>query len=173
MNHILYITAAMILYWGYHVSGHIVSRPTEMDIDTAKATRIYTDHRIDITKVGNRRLYLEIFRWMEHKTDEQTDCATFVGTIYQHVYDHALDPADISILGITSPTQVALVAEEGDFVFFKIKSTRVNDIGIYLRQGYFAHITHEGLVVISNIHDPNWSPYLYNVARAEMAYTSK
>jgi cell wall-associated NlpC family hydrolase len=173
MSHLIYITAAMLLYWGYHVSGNLVTRNYELAVDTVKAAKAYTDHRIDISKVSNRKLYLEIYRWMDHHNGDRLDCATFVSTVFEHVYDRQLDPSDISILGITTPTQVALVAEEGDLVFFKINSTRVNDIGIYLRQGNFAHILSDGSVQISNIHEPNWSPYLYNVARAEVTYSAK
>ncbi len=47
-------------------------------------------------------------------------------------------------------------AEEGDLVFFHIRSLRVSHVGIYLANGYFVHASRSQGVMISNLKSRYW-----------------
>ncbi|MDO7743749.1 MAG: NlpC/P60 family protein, partial [Pedobacter sp.] len=55
--------------------------------------------------------------------------------------------------------------KEGDLVFFKIKSTRITHIGIYLGDDRFAHASSSRGVVISNLNEPYYSRFFYKGGR--------
>lgn len=40
---------------------------------------------------------------------------------------------------------------EGDLVFFKINSKKVSHVGVYLKQGWFAHVSTSKGVMINNL----------------------
>jgi lipoprotein Spr len=55
--------------------------------------------------------------------------------------------------------------KEGDLVFFKIKSSRITHIGIYLGDRRFAHASSSRGVVISNLDEPYYARHFYRGGR--------
>ena len=55
--------------------------------------------------------------------------------------------------------------KEGDLVFFKIGSTRVSHVGVYLSNGYFAHATLRRGVMISSLEESYYSKYFSSAGR--------
>jgi lipoprotein Spr len=54
--------------------------------------------------------------------------------------------------------------QEGDLVFFKIKSSSISHIGVYIGNNKFAHAATRG-VMISNLDEPYWKRYYYKGGR--------
>lgn len=58
---------------------------------------------------------------------------------------------------------------EGDLVFFKIESSKVSHVGVYLNDGYFVHATLRKGVMISSLSEPYYTKYYYSAGRAVKA----
>lgn len=122
---------------------------------------------INVDSCSNLFLMASISNWIGtpyrygQNTEKGTDCSGFVGNIYKSVF--CLN-TNRSSSGIYDQTQVKLKKEElveGDLVFFKIRGNRVSHVGIYLKDGYFAHAsTHRG-VIISNLEEAYYKKYWY------------
>jgi len=81
-----------------------------------------------------------------------TDCSGFVGAVYRTVYNKNLarNSADMLRLNCRSISRQNL--REGDLVFFATGLTRrVSHVGIYLKDGKFAHASSSKGVIISNL----------------------
>lgn len=114
----------------------------------------------------NEQLYNAIEGWMGTpykyggNSKEGVDCSAFVGHIYLEVYQVRLHRVSNDIL-----QDVSLVSKselrEGDIVFFTNSKGRVSHVGIYLKDGLFAHSSTSRGVIISRLDDPYWSKHFY------------
>jgi murein DD-endopeptidase / murein LD-carboxypeptidase len=141
-------------------------------LDSSRAERYYlSSHRIDVNKTASPGLYYELYKWMRTQTP-YVDCALFANEIYTQVYKKQIDGRALNVMKFASSQEINSNASEGDLLLFKVKNGKVNQVGIYLKQGNFAHLTQEGFVIISNIHDPDWSPYIFNTVRMPESTTN-
>ena len=114
---------------------------------------------VDITKKDNIKLYRQVSSWLGVKyryggtTKNGVDCSAFVGNIYKDVYGEKLHRSaeDIYLNDCKRIRQGRL--KEGDLVFFRTDDKhkkRPNHVGIYLKDGKFAHAsTSKGVEVNS------------------------
>jgi cell wall-associated NlpC family hydrolase len=49
--------------------------------------------------------------------------------------------------------------KEGDVVFFNIKTTQVSHVGVYLKDGWFAHVSTSKGVMINNLSEKYYASY--------------
>lgn len=93
-----------------------------------------------------------------------TDCSALCMNIYLEVYRREIARSTRDIL-----EQARVVKRnelrEGDLVFFKIKSSRVSHVGIYLYDGNFVHASTSRGVMISNLSEAYWTRYWYTGGR--------
>ena len=125
------------------------------------ATRaLSTRYGIQITPRDNHTLYNTVAQWLGtpyrngQNTMRGTDCSGFVGNIYRTVYrkNLARNSADILRLNCARITRQNL--REGDLVFFATGITkRVSHVGVYLKDGKFAHASSSKGVIISNLNE--------------------
>ena len=102
----------------------------------------------------NEELYNAIQQWMGTPyryggTDKNgVDCSAFVGHIYREVYG-----VDLHRVSNDMQQDVTLISKselrEGDIVFFTNSKGRVSHVGIYLKNGLFAHSSTSRGVIIS------------------------
>lgn len=121
----------------------------------------------------NEQLYKAIEAWMgtPYKyggtTKEGVDCSAFVGHIYREVYKKNLHRVandmqqDANLI-----TKSEL--REGDLVFFVNSKGRVSHVGIYLKDGMFAHSSTSRGVIISRLDDSYWSKHFYKGGRVKI-----
>lgn len=114
----------------------------------------------------NEQLYNAIESWIGTPylyggtTKQGVDCSAFVGHIVKDVYNICLhrvandiqQDADI----ITRDD-----LQEGDVVFFTNSKGRVSHVGIYLKNGLFAHSSTSRGVIVSRLDDGYWSKHFY------------
>jgi len=55
--------------------------------------------------------------------------------------------------------------KEGDLVFFKIRKGRISHVGIYLKDGYFAHATTYSGVTVSHLSEKYYTRYFFKGGR--------
>ena len=118
----------------------------------------------------NEQLYNAIESWMgtPYKyggtTKEGVDCSAFVGHIVSEVYQRRLHRVANDIQqDVTLITKSEL--REGDIVFFTNSKGRVSHVGIYLKDGLFAHSSTSSGVIISRLDDSYWSKHFYKGGR--------
>lgn len=118
----------------------------------------------------NEELYNAIQQWMGTPyryggTDKNgVDCSAFVGHIYREVYG-----VDLHRVSNDMQQDVTLISKselrEGDIVFFTNSKGRVSHVGIYLKNGLFAHSSTSRGVIISRLDDSHWRKHFYKGGR--------
>ncbi len=118
----------------------------------------------------NTLLYSTVNSWLgvPYKyggTDRKgVDCSAFVGIVYREVYGKNLSRTandmlrDVELIG---KGQLA----EGDILFFTNSKGKVSHVGIYLKQGLFAHSSTSAGVCVSSVSDGYWSKHFYKGGR--------
>ena len=137
------------------------ARRYEVYTPQANSTRsLSTRYDIQITSRDNYTLYNTVAQWLgtPYKSGQNTlrgtDCSGFVGVIYRTVYGKNLarNSADILRLNCRRITRQNL--REGDLVFFATGRTKkVSHVGVYLKDGKFAHASTSKGVIISNLNE--------------------
>ena len=120
----------------------------------------------------NQALYEAINSWLgvPYKyggTDRRgIDCSAFVGTIYKEVYGRTLSRTSNDMLHDVSQVPKAQLAE-GDILFFTNSKGKVSHVGIYLKDGLFAHASTSAGVCVSSVNDGYWSKHFYRGGRVK------
>ncbi len=115
---------------------------------------------VEITKKDNITLYRQVNSWLGvpyrlgGTTKKGVDCSGFVGAIYNGVYGKKLNRTaeDIYIGNCRKIGKGRL--KEGDLVFFRTDGKRKrkpNHVGIYLKNGKFAHASSSKGVEINSL----------------------
>jgi len=141
--------------------------PVKTETASAKTSAITSYEKkwkIDIPATANVKLLEAVDSWIGTpyryggKDRSGTDCSAFCMNIYLEVYRHEIARSTKDIL-----EQARVVKreelKEGDLVFFKINSSRVSHVGIYLYNGNFAHASTSRGVMISNLSEAYWTRY--------------
>ncbi|MBR1798380.1 MAG: C40 family peptidase [Bacteroidales bacterium] len=124
------------------------------------------------SKTDNAKLYETINGWLgvpyRYGGNDRTgiDCSAFVGTIYKTVYSKTLKRTCNDMLNevtLLNKTQI----KEGDLLFFTNSKGKVAHVGIYLKEGLFAHASTSSGVCVSSIDDTYWSKHLYRGGRVK------
>lgn len=92
------------------------------------------------------------------------DCSAFVGEVYRKVYGVNLSRTandmlrDVKLIGKSQ-------LREGDILFFTNSKGKVSHVGIYLKDGLFAHASTSAGVCVSRTDDKYWSKHFYKGGR--------
>lgn len=94
------------------------------------------------------------------------DCSAFVGIIYREVYGKNLHRTANDIL-----QDVRLIPKnqirEGDLLFFTNSKGKVSHVGVYLKEGLFAHSSTSAGVCVSRLSDSYWTKHFYRGGRVK------
>ena len=120
----------------------------------------------------NALLYETVNSWLgvPYKyggTDRQgIDCSAFVGTVYREVYGINLHRTandmlrDVQLIGREQ-------LREGDLLFFTNSKGKVSHVGIYLKEGLFAHSSTSNGVSVSSVASGYWLKHFYKGGRVK------
>ena len=120
----------------------------------------------------NKDLYETINSWLgvPYKyggTDRNgIDCSAFVGVVFKQVYGITLHRTandilrDVDLIPRTELT-------EGDILFFTNSKGKVSHVGIYLKDGLFAHSSTSNGVSVSRLDDSYWKKHFYKGGRVK------
>jgi len=107
----------------------------------------------------NIQLYRFVSEWIgtPHKDggcDKRgTDCSCFVRMAYEQTYNKKLPRTSAEMFSLSKRVGKGRL-KEGDLVFFKIKSSKISHVGIYLKDNWFAHASTSKGVIINSLSEP-------------------
>lgn len=116
-------------------------------------------------QISNVMLYRFIDDWygvkyrMGGTSKKGVDCSAFVQTLYKYVF--GMDLLRTACLQFNSAELIKNPADlkEGDLVFFRVNSSRISHVGVYLRNNFFVHSASSKGVSIANLNNVYWSKY--------------
>lgn len=126
---------------------------------------------LEITSADNEKLYAAIEGWYGTPylyggcTKQGVDCSCFVDHIYKEVYGIVLKRVAHEIYQYNSTPVSKSDLREGDFVFFTNNNKRVSHVGIYLKDGMFAHSSTSRGVTISRLDNSYWKQHFFKGGR--------
>ncbi len=122
----------------------------------------------------NRRLYREIKDWLgtpykyAGTGKDGTDCSGFVMMVYQAVYGKKLQRNSARMYERNCRSVDRSDLCEGDLVFFNNgRGGGINHVGIYLRDGKFAHTSSSRGVMISDLADTYFAARFFAAGRVD------
>ena len=124
-------------------------------------------------QITNVMLYKFIEEWygtryrMGGTTKSGVDCSAFVQNLYQYVF--GLNLLRTAWMQFESSKYINNVSDlkEGDLVFFRIKSSRITHVGVYLKNNFFVHSASSKGVSIANLTSAYWSKYFAGGGRVK------
>ncbi len=126
---------------------------------------------IQFTGGENKELIRTVGQWMgaPYKmggcSSRGVDCSCFVQLVYAGVYGIALKRSSCEMFDNVRPV-AARDLREGDLLFLKKPGGRISHVGIYLKQGKFAHVSTARGVIISSLEEDYYRKYFYSGGRA-------
>lgn len=146
----------------------VIAQPVESPKSNSGKNALGLPH----SQGDNEALYEAINSWLgvPYKyggTDRSgIDCSAFVGTIFRQVYGVNLNRTANDML-----KNVSLIAKsqlrEGDLVFFTNSKGKVSHVGIYLKDGLFAHSSTSNGVSVSRLDNSYWEKHFYKGGRVK------
>ncbi|MCW8896966.1 MAG: NlpC/P60 family protein [Flavobacteriales bacterium] len=117
-------------------------------------------------------LYAFVDEWVGVKykyggtTKKGVDCSGFTNLLYNNVFKKELPRSSSDIAAVAKSISKKELSE-GDFVFFSIRSNKVDHVGIYLANNRFVHASTSKGVIISSLEHPYYAKYFKKGGRLE------
>jgi lipoprotein Spr len=116
-------------------------------------------------QISNVMLYRFIDDWygvkyrMGGSTKKGVDCSAFVQNLYKYVFGMDLVRTACMQFNTSKLIMDPCDLKEGDLVFFKVNSSRISHVGVYLRNNFFVHSASSQGVSIASLTSAYWSKY--------------
>lgn len=129
---------------------------------------------IKLSRSDNKALYNEIKTWLgtpyayaHAEKGKGTDCSGFVLKVYLAVYNKPIERNSARIFEKNCRRISRDELKEGDLVFFRGKSNGISHVGIYLKDGRFAHASSSKGVMISMLSQRYYDTHFYCAGRVK------
>lgn len=125
---------------------------------------------LDVDKNDNLPLYQFVAKWLgtPHKlgacNKSGIDCSCFVVLLYEEVYHKKLPRTSAEMYKQADEIKPKNLTE-GDLVFFNIKQKKVSHVGVYLKDGWFAHVSTSKGVMINNLSETYYDKYFLGAGK--------
>lgn len=93
------------------------------------------------------------------------DCSAFVQRLYENVFGMNLVRTAFEQFNSCRLLWDTSDLKEGDLVFFRIHSSRISHVGVYLMNNFFVHASSSRGVMISYLGDNYWTRYYAGAGR--------
>ncbi|WP_255501667.1 C40 family peptidase [Olivibacter sp. SDN3] len=113
---------------------------------------------VKTSDLKNERLYLLINEWMgtPHlyggSSKRGIDCSAFAVMVMSQAYGKSI-PRSSSEQASAVKRKYERQLQEGDLLFFRFGSSKINHVGIYLHNNKFAHVSTSKGVIVSDLKD--------------------
>ena len=118
----------------------------------------------DLAKGFNGDLIQEVISWLGTpyvyggESKSGTDCSGFVQQVYKVVYGISTARSANGIYEECTKVKKNQL-KQGELVFFKINTTKVGHVGIFLQDTYFIHASSSKGVMVSSLDLDYWTKY--------------
>ncbi|KAA8485602.1 lipoprotein Spr [Arcticibacter tournemirensis] len=125
---------------------------------------------VAVSATSNVKLYQFVYDWLGTPyrlggdTKRGIDCSGFAFELYEKVFNTVIGNNSRNIFSMVNPVSKDEL-QEGDLVFFKIRSRAISHVGVYLGNNKFAHASSSRGVMISNLNESYWQRYYYKGGR--------
>lgn len=125
---------------------------------------------VAISATSNTKMYKFIYDWLGTPyrlggdSKKGIDCSGFAYKLYQKAFSTIIGNNSRNIYSMVNPINKNDL-KEGDLVFFKIHSSAISHVGVYIGDNKFAHASSSKGVMISNLNEPYWTRYFYKGGR--------
>ena len=92
------------------------------------------------------------------------DCSCFTLNLYENVYGKKIPRTSTDLFNACEKIKLEK-AKEGDFIFFKIKSSSVSHVGIYLENNQFVHASTSKGVVVNSLSEDYYKKYFFSAGK--------
>lgn len=142
-------------------------------VDVPKADDGWSSLDIKLGKGDNKALYHEIKDWLGtpycYAGDEKgkgADCSGFVMQVFLKVYKKPLERNSAKIFEKNCKEISRSNLKEGDLVFFHGKNAdEISHVGIYLKDGHFAHASSSKGVIINSLSQRYYDTHFHCAGR--------
>ena len=152
--------------------------PTAADLTAARDSLTYHYYAqslgLRLAFDENKDLLRTVTDWMGtpyrygNNSRHGTDCSGFVTRVFREVYGVTLQRSSRSMFGNTRRVAKSEL-QTGDLVFFRRGHGPIYHVGIYLKNGKFAHSACNGGVMVSSLHQPYYHRNFYAAGRVPAA----
>lgn len=94
------------------------------------------------------------------------DCSHLVCRIYKDVYGKNVTGTASDLEKMSDDVKESKL-KQGDMVFFKIESSKISHVGIYIANNHFVHASVKKGVIINNLEDKYYKKYFYKGGRIQ------
>lgn len=125
---------------------------------------------VAISATSNTKMYQFIYDWLGTPyrlggtSEKGIDCSAFAYKLYDKTFNTIIGNNSRNIFSMVNPVNKEDL-KEGDLVFFKIHSSSISHVGVYIGDHKFAHASSSKGVMISNLEEPYWQKYYYKGGR--------
>jgi lipoprotein Spr len=134
----------------------------------------YKQFGVQLTEQDPLELFSFVSRWLRVPyrygglSRRGVDCQGFVRLIYDSLFCQKL-PAGAGNQFFVCETISKDSLQAGDLVFFRIGTRHISHVGIYLKDGWFAHATVSGIgVVMSRLDAPYYRRWFFKAGRVKL-----
>lgn len=151
----------------------VIARPATTQTPKQSSNQALTKALgIESSPSDNADLYSTVNSWLgvpyKYGGNDRNgiDCSAFVGIVYRQVYGINLHRTsndmlrDVDLIGKSQ-------LREGDILFFTNSKGKVSHVGIYLKDGLFAHASTSNGVSVSRLEDKYWQNHFYKGGRVK------
>ena len=124
----------------------------------------------DKERIANTSLYFFIDEWkgtpykFAGKSKQGIDCSGFISVLYKQIYFLELSGSSESIFHQCKALNKEEL-KEGDLVFFKIDSSKISHIGLYLQNNKFVHASTKAGVIINDMDEDYYKKRYFKSGR--------
>ena len=148
--------------------------PTEADLAASRDSLTYRYYAqtlgLRLAYNENKDLLRTVTDWIGapysygNNSRRGTDCSGFVTRVFREVYGLTLQRSSRSMFGTTRHVAKSQM-QTGDLVFFRRGRGPIYHVGIYLKDGKFAHSATNGGVMVSSLNQPYYHRNFYAAGR--------
>jgi len=139
----------------------------KIDVALTNAIQVKFASMLDVLPrtISNIPLYAFVNEWYGTRyqlggTDKRgIDCSAFVKKCYESIFGMNLLRTAFEQFNMSNLVWKNSDLKEGDLVFFRIHSSRISHVGIYLMNNFFVHASSSHGVMISNLNENYWQKY--------------
>jgi murein DD-endopeptidase / murein LD-carboxypeptidase len=168
---ILFVSMSLMIFSVACRTTKNIKTPLRVNEDT---TGFYNDYSkilgANLTGSENKYFIKEISGWlgtpylMGGTTKEGVDCSGFVQLVYKTVYNISIYRTAADLVKNCDMIDKKDL-KTGDLIFFKINSSKISHVGIYIDDGKFIHASSAKGVIVSNFSDAYYTKYFYSCGR--------